>query len=116
MVVTTTAITLRASISIAIGFISDEAYMFWVTNICAAPPTSDNAACITLQRGSLQKRCCRFRNGSGCGSKQCTSACGNSSNMIMRSEEHTSELQSLMRISYAVFCLTKKIQHTTTYA
>src|SRR3546814_7631333 len=26
----------------------------------------------------------------------------------MRSEEHTSELQSLMRISYAVFCLTKK--------
>src|SRR3546814_1384814 len=30
-----------------------------------------------------------------------------------RSEEHTSELQSLMRISYAVFCLKKK-QHTTT--
>src|SRR3546814_8835148 len=28
---------------------------------------------------------------------------------IMRSEEHTSELQSLMRISYAVFCLKKKI-------
>src|SRR3546814_9559018 len=26
---------------------------------------------------------------------------------IIRSEEHTSELQSLMRISYAVFCLTK---------
>src|SRR3546814_8961305 len=37
----------------------------------------------------------------------------------MRSEEHTSELQSLMRISYAVFCLKKKnsppnITHTTT--
>src|SRR3546814_6713312 len=31
-----------------------------------------------------------------------------------RSEEHTSELQSLMRISYAVFCLTKKIQQTAT--
>src|SRR3546814_3253912 len=29
---------------------------------------------------------------------------------IMRSEEHTSELQSLMRISYAVFCLKKKKQ------
>src|SRR3546814_4385613 len=27
----------------------------------------------------------------------------------MRSEEHTSELQSLMRISYAVFCLKKKL-------
>src|SRR3546814_3582945 len=29
----------------------------------------------------------------------------------MRSEEHTSELQSLMRISYAVFCLKKKKQN-----
>src|SRR3546814_10006243 len=29
---------------------------------------------------------------------------------IARSEEHTSELQSLMRISYAVFCLKKKTQ------
>src|SRR3546814_1764536 len=29
----------------------------------------------------------------------------------IRSEEHTSELQSLMRISYAVFCLKKKKQH-----
>src|SRR3546814_8948552 len=38
-----------------------------------------------------------------------------------RSEEHTSELQSLMRTSYAVFCLKKKntiqthLQHTTTH-
>src|SRR3546814_2652446 len=31
-----------------------------------------------------------------------------------RSEEHTSELQSLMRISYAVFCLTKKKQRSHT--
>src|SRR3546814_4425638 len=30
----------------------------------------------------------------------------------LRSEEHTSELQSLMRISYAVFCLKKKKAHT----
>src|SRR3546814_1866287 len=29
-----------------------------------------------------------------------------------RSEEHTSELQSLMRISYAVFCLKKKIKNS----
>src|SRR3546814_5532173 len=28
--------------------------------------------------------------------------------LVMRSEEHTSELQSLMRISYAVFCLKKQ--------
>src|SRR3546814_120374 len=32
-----------------------------------------------------------------------------------RSEEHTSELQSLMRISYAVFCLTKKIHTQLTH-
>src|SRR3546814_1059926 len=39
--------------------------------------------------------------------------CGNEATMVstakgIRSEEHTSELQSLMRISYAVFCLKKK--------
>src|SRR3546814_1143525 len=35
---------------------------------------------------------------------------------LMRSEEHTSELQSLMRNSYAVFCLKKKkTKHTTQY-
>src|SRR3546814_8253309 len=32
-----------------------------------------------------------------------------------RSEEHTSELQSLMRISYAVFCLIKKIRFSKRY-
>src|SRR3546814_2458443 len=32
-----------------------------------------------------------------------------------RSEEHTSELQSLMRISYAVFCLKKKKKKTNKY-
>src|SRR3546814_9420819 len=31
--------------------------------------------------------------------------------VLLRSEEHTSELQSLMRISYAVFCLKKKKNH-----
>src|SRR3546814_7773178 len=34
--------------------------------------------------------------------------------VTFRSEEHTSELQSLMRISYAVFCLNKKNHHTDT--
>src|SRR3546814_971860 len=36
-----------------------------------------------------------------------------SENADFRSEEHTSELQSLMPISYAVFCLKKKNTHTT---
>src|SRR3546814_6222023 len=34
---------------------------------------------------------------------------------VFRSEEHTSELQSLMRISYAVFCLKKKITKRICY-
>src|SRR3546814_4000224 len=34
--------------------------------------------------------------------------CARAAEAIGRSEEHTSELQSLMRISYAVFCLKKK--------
>src|SRR3546814_2661061 len=39
-------------------------------------------------------------------------ACAASHRLRLRSEEHTSELQSLMRISYAVFCLKKKIIKT----
>src|SRR3546814_9902502 len=34
---------------------------------------------------------------------------------LVRSEEHTSELQSLMRISYAVFCSKQKTHNPTTY-
>src|SRR3546814_5196133 len=42
-------------------------------------------------------------------------SCGTAgrSGTVRRSEEHTSELQSLMRISYAVFCLKKKKKHNT---
>src|SRR3546814_4434820 len=36
--------------------------------------------------------------------------------LTCRSEEHTSELQSLMRISYAVFCLKKKKHHSDNHA
>src|SRR3546814_1516677 len=39
----------------------------------------------------------------------------NSRRRCRRSEEHTSELQSLMRISYAVFCLKKKTTHKHHY-
>src|SRR3546814_10716521 len=42
--------------------------------------------------------------------------CGRSSEARVRSEEHTSELQSLMRNSYAVFCLKKKRNaHSSTH-
>src|SRR3546814_8962349 len=42
-------------------------------------------------------------------------AAGHSRDDLGRSEEHTSELQSLMRNSYAVFCLTKKKQIRVRY-
>src|SRR3546814_4634031 len=54
-----------------------------------------------------QRRICRWR----------AQAVGQYRRPLCRSEEHTSELQSLMRISYAVFCLKKKNKahglHTT---
>src|SRR3546814_2983305 len=42
-------------------------------------------------------------------------ACEQAGDQMLRSEEHTSELQSLMRISYAVFCLNKKNPNTNIY-
>src|SRR3546814_1357835 len=45
----------------------------------------------------------------------CRHASGRSFGGSHRSEEHTSELQSLMRISYAVFCLKKKTYMMTIY-
>src|SRR3546814_8501422 len=48
-----------------------------------------------------------------CSSERCRSPCVLSSVLAIRSEEHTSELQSLMRSSYAVFCLNKKTETTT---
>src|SRR3546814_9628562 len=50
--------------------------------------------------------CTRCRSFPGTGPPTTASA-------TRRSEEHTSELQSLMRISYAVFCLKKKNKNTT---
>src|SRR3546814_6472675 len=49
-----------------------------------------------------------FRPASGAGTREGVMRCPYHGPMTTRSEEHTSELQSLMRISYAVFCLKKK--------
>src|SRR3546814_5735125 len=52
-------------------------------------------------------RVCKRKNDGDrwCGARHVRTAAGGP---VVRSEEHTSELQSLMRISYAVFCLKKK--------
>src|SRR3546814_2672579 len=52
------------------------------------------------------------RTGSRVQHRTMTASLIDSRDFLDRSEEHTSELQSLMRISYAVFCLKKKKQHT----
>src|SRR3546814_6873004 len=56
--------------------------------------------CNFKPAGQCLAKCCRFAlDLKGCFGRQL---------QRLRSEEHTSELQSLMRISYAVFCLKKK--------
>src|SRR3546814_2501058 len=49
-----------------------------------------------------------FTGSTAVGRKVMAAAAPNLTPLTLRSEEHTSELQSLMRISYAVFCLKKK--------
>src|SRR3546814_7372956 len=68
--------------------------------VCEAP--GDRAAREAMMVGSLQAGIA-FSNAS-------VALVHGMSRPIGRSEEHTSELQSLMRISYAVFCLKKKKQ------
>src|SRR3546814_5674217 len=59
--------------------------------------------------GSRRSRCANRRNRTGYRSgRRRLSGVDRSRGRKIRSEEHTSELQSLMRISYAVFCLKKK--------
>src|SRR3546814_1036577 len=58
----------------------------------------------SLVRGWIDQRSISSRAASSSAVRPCAPA----SRIAPRSEEHTSELQSLMRISYAVFCLKKK--------
>src|SRR3546814_11510172 len=60
-------------------------------------------ACPSTPTANLTARPCRLWKSASCKART-------TRRQAMRSEEHTSELQSLMRISYAVFCLKKKIQ------
>src|SRR3546814_5301552 len=67
-----------------------------VASLCALLAPGGHLAFTTLAEGSFDEWRAAHR------------ICG-------RSEEHTSELQSLMRISYAVFCLKKKTKPNITY-
>src|SRR3546814_4469422 len=64
----------------------------------------------SIPRGSVRSDPCRIRRSSRSISRSSISSRVRAASLTCsaRSEEHTSELQSLMRISYAVFCLKKK--------
>src|SRR3546814_5474779 len=69
---------------------------FFAAGRCLGGACFGRATCLGVGAG--------FGRTTGSGS----GGAGTGSGAAMRSEEHTSELQSLMRISYAVFCLKKK--------
>src|SRR3546814_6542319 len=74
---------------------------------------ADTALIVTIERDcTILGEEVKFGGGKvirdGMGQSQITNAAG-----AARSEEHTSEIQSLMRISYAVFCLNNKKQRHT---
>src|SRR3546814_6570728 len=79
--------------------------------VSSASPSSRNHALPLLLRRKGSRGCCAL--------SYCTSSVPSYGVLAEwsarhRSEEHTSELQSLMRISYAVFCLKKKNTYDTT--
>src|SRR3546814_7791923 len=86
----------------------------WSSDVCSSD-TSNNRSTFSAKRSPLVSAspCSRSQPAGVRPVRQAPSlslcASGTSGR---RSEEHTSELQSLMRISYAVFCLKKK-KHST---
>src|SRR3546814_1017903 len=86
----------------------DHSPRSWIISTCASGKRrfQSRAASMDSLPGVLTSQCAwRAKTGPSTGSAEMSSA---ASAEKWRSEEHTSELQSLMRISYAVFCLKKK--------
>src|SRR3546814_9220905 len=87
-------------------------YTTLVRAACACPSPSTSSPRLQYPPASARGQCARPRPcGSGFRPLPCEGREGLGRG-VSRSEEHTSELQSLMRISYAVFCLKKKKQET----
>src|SRR3546814_1377635 len=79
-----------------------QADLPWADHRRHSNSRGDSATPSTTRSPASFRRACAWKK----------SAMSCSTSARARSEEHTSELQSLMRISYAVFCLKKK-KHTT---
>src|SRR3546814_2527018 len=84
----------RPNISVAIG-VARGGRSIIIGIICSSRSKTD----IPVNRAVDHRRCAAL-----------AIYADRTSDAAIRSEEHTSELQSLMRISYAVFCLKKKTQ------
>src|SRR3546814_4558657 len=84
---------------------------------CRGPRGPDHGA---ARRQDSARRCRRPAGGGGSAGGDPAPAGGDTPAASgpggTRTEEHTSELQSLMRTSYAVFCLNKKNIHKPTYS
>src|SRR3546814_6180593 len=93
----------------------------WSSDVCS----SDLSRCFSLSQPATDPASSRARIAIfGFGTRRMTDSPdsnsmwggrfgGGPAAIMQRSEEHTSELQSLMRISYAVFCLNKKNKPST---
>src|SRR3546814_4003878 len=76
----------------------------------APAPTTSSAAEFSMRCGPVRKNSAPYM----AVYQMTVSPAAKPKSATNRSEEHTSELQSLMRISYAVFCLKKNKQQTNT--
>src|SRR3546814_2042366 len=83
--------------------------LFRSSPVSNAPVFSRTPGRIPAHTSELARRLRR----SGSHTQSFATPTGEATRVLFRSEEHTSELQSLMRISYAVFCLKKKTKKTT---
>src|SRR3546814_8788897 len=81
---------IRAMMEAAIERLPQEFRTVFVLREVEGLSVEETAALLAIAPATVKTRCLRARR------------------RLQRSEEHTSELQSLMRISYAVFCLKKK--------
>src|SRR3546814_4268421 len=72
----------------------------------------ERTVAILAEQKSLNDRLTRHEDEDRTDFKEVHHRVSRAERKVNRSEEHTSELQSLMRISYAVFCLKKKKKNT----
>src|SRR3546814_10896412 len=85
-----------------------------LVSVCGACAASTNAVSSAISALMAARTACAsfaafvLSSSAGAGVGASASSSASLASSSRRSEEHTSELQSLMRISYAVFCLQKK--------